>query len=241
MRKENEEITLQALGDIYIPRLWIIALVAVIGAILMGAYTFFIQKPTYTSTVEFCTRAEEGNADTTDLNYAQTMVGTFSEYIQLVGFRKHVIDKLYALEDNGVKKYDEEDVDIEDLLRMVSISQKGKTSLFVITVVAEDREISEDIASIIEVELPIKLKDDLKHTAEVESYIHFPEEPDGKGTVKNAVIGFLAGAVLSVVAIFFIVRLDTTIRSKKKLEDTFDLPVLGVIPGISAEANGKQQ
>ena len=241
MRKENEEITLQTLWDMYLPRLWIVALVAVIGAILMGSYTLFIKKDTYTTTVEFSTRAEEGNTNTTDLNYAQSMVATFREYIQFVGFRSHVLDKLYALEDNGVKRYDNEDVDVKDLLNMVSISQRGNTSLFVVTVVAEDLQLSQDIAKIIEVELPIKLKDDLKHAAEVASYLDVPEEPDGKGTILNTVIGFAVGLVLSLVAIFFFVHLDTTIRSKKKLEESFDLPVIGVIPGISAEAKAAKQ
>ena len=244
MKKQNDEITLYGLWEMFLPKLWIIALVSVIFAAVFGVYTMFIKKDTYTSTVDFYTRGNEtGNTTSDDLSYAQSMVGMFSEYIQLVGFRNHVLQKLYALEDNGVKRYDEEDIKIEDLLDMVSIAQRGKTSLFVITVVAEDLRLSEDIASVIRNELPVKLKEDLKHAAEIESYLDVPHDgkADEKGTLQSVAIGFVIGLVLSIVSIFLFVRLDTIIRSKKKLEDNFDLPILGVIPAINAEVKAPQQ
>ena len=241
MKKQNDEITLYGLWEMFLPKIWIIALVSVIFAAVFGVYTLFIKKDTYTSTVDFYTRAEQGNTSTSDLNYAQSMVGMFSEYIQLVGFRSHILNKLYEIEDNGVKRYDEEDVNIDDLLNMVSISQRGKTSLFVITVVAENLQLSKDVAKIIQDELPIKLKDDLKHSAEFESYLDVPDKADEKGTFQSIAIGFVIGLILSIVVIFLFVRLDTVIRSKKKLEDHFDLPILGVIPGINTEVKTPQQ
>lgn len=237
MRKENEEITLQALWDMYLPRLWIVALVAVVCAALFGAYTLFIKKDTYTSTVDVYTYGnEDGNTSSSDLTYAKSMIDTFNEYFRLVDFRQHVKNKL---DEKHPGEYP--DLTIEDLLDMVAVSQKGKTEFFAITVVSEDKQLSEDIAEIICDELEGKLAE-LPQSAKIQCFPpNFPEEPDEKETLMNILIGFVVGIVLSIVAIFLIVRFDTTIRSKKKLEDSFDLPILGVIPGISAEAKASQQ
>ena len=50
---------------------------------------------------------------------------------------------------------------------------------------------------------------------------------------RNTVLGGLVGAVLAIAVIIIRDMLDTTIRTKKDLEDRFeDIPVIGTIPGI---------
>ena len=51
-----------------------------------------------------------------------------------------------------------------------------------------------------------------------------------KNIFTNALIGVLIGAVVSMLGIFVYSIFDVVIRDKKKLEDNFDFPVLGVIP-----------
>jgi capsular polysaccharide biosynthesis protein len=58
-----------------------------------------------------------------------------------------------------------------------------------------------------------------------------------KNLMRNTVIGFMVGVVLSMVAIYLYSVLDIVVRDKKKLEDNLDLPVLGVIPRYEAERN----
>ena len=60
-----------------------------------------------------------------------------------------------------------------------------------------------------------------------------PDEPptaNPKGTVKNAIIGFCIGGVLSAASIWIYSALDIVIRNKKKIEEYFEIPVIGVIP-----------
>ncbi len=227
MKKQNDEITLQGLWEIFLPKLWIVVLVAVIFAALLGSYTIFIKKDTYTSSVDVYTYKETPPTSTTtsNLSYAQSMIGTFNEYLKLVNFRQHVKDKLVG--------YD--DITISDILDMVSVSQKGDTEFFVVTVVSEDPALSAAVAQVICEELPGKLAE-LPQAAKIMCFEpNVSNIPDGKGTVRNAIIGFIIGMLLSLVAIFLFVQLDVTIRSKKKLEDNFDLPILGVIPRVNSE------
>ena len=57
-----------------------------------------------------------------------------------------------------------------------------------------------------------------------------PTRANGRGTVRNALIGGIAGLVLALLGIWLFSVIDTTVRDKKKIEDNFDIPVLGVIP-----------
>ena len=57
-----------------------------------------------------------------------------------------------------------------------------------------------------------------------------PSAPNGKNEVRNALIAFLIGFVLTTGVILIIAFADVIVRDKKKLEDHFDLPILGIIP-----------
>ena len=48
MKKHNDEITLKDIFDIFLPKIWLIALVAVIFAAMLGGYTLFVKEDTYT-------------------------------------------------------------------------------------------------------------------------------------------------------------------------------------------------
>ena len=63
---------------------------------------------------------------------------------------------------------------------------------------------------------------------------------DSKGTIKNAVIGFAIAFVLSVAGVWIYAALDVTVRDKKKLEDHFDIPVIGLIPAASSNTSEKE-
>ena len=53
MKKQREEITIKELIDIFLPKIWIVALVAVVFAGLLGGYSMFLKDDTYTSTASF--------------------------------------------------------------------------------------------------------------------------------------------------------------------------------------------
>ena len=49
----------------------------------------------------------------------------------------------------------------------------------------------------------------------------------------------IVGAVLSMAVVFIANVLDVTVRNRKKLEDTFEYPVLGVIPRYDVDLSGE--
>jgi len=68
--------------------------------------------------------------------------------------------------------------------------------------------------------------------------------PNSKHIVKDVLIATLCGAVLSAVVIWVISVFDVVIHDKKKIEDNFDIPILGVIPRQELKkvvANGEEE
>ena len=54
--------------------------------------------------------------------------------------------------------------------------------------------------------------------------------PNSKNTTRNAVIAFVVGAILSAAAIWVYSANDNIIRNAKRIENSLDIPVLGIIP-----------
>lgn len=62
-----------------------------------------------------------------------------------------------------------------------------------------------------------------------------PNSANSKNVVRNLFIGFVGGAVGSMLVIFLVAMFDIVVRDKKKLEDTFGLPIIGLIPRFDVE------
>ena len=52
-------------------------------------------------------------------------------------------------------------------------------------------------------------------------------------------LGVIVGTVVAMAVVFITNVLDVTVRNRKKLEDTFDYPVLGVIPRYDVDLSGE--
>jgi receptor protein-tyrosine kinase len=59
-----------------------------------------------------------------------------------------------------------------------------------------------------------------------------PSSPYEPNTIRNTVLAFLAGLVIGIVAAIVVGRLDSTIRSRRRLQDVTGVPNLAVIPRV---------
>ena len=62
-----------------------------------------------------------------------------------------------------------------------------------------------------------------------------PTDRNSKNIVRNALIGFVGGLLFSLILVFVMSRFDVVIRTRDKLEDAFDIPILGIIPRLELE------
>ena len=118
------------------------------------------------------------------------------------------------------------------LKSLLSISVSADTPVFTIHLTYIDPDIASHLASIVRECIKDKVKEMERNDGLVVDIDppSQPEIPNGKNEVRNALIGFILGFAITAGAILVFAFADVTVRDKKKLDDNFDIPILGVIP-----------
>lgn len=230
MKKTKGEISIKEIIDLFVPKLWIIAIVGAICAAVLGVMTA-MKADTYTSVSTFMmvkVPASNSEATNTGLNSGeieamQSMIKSSKNILESKTFCRSVRDQLVG--------YD--NVTPEQIKSMISVSLiDDDFTNFYISTVSTDPNLSKDIADIVHKLLPADIKERLPYAIEISTldYPELPVSPDGKSVMRNAALGLIGGVLVSMVVIFLFAKFDVVIRSREKLEENFDLPILGVIP-----------
>lgn len=245
MKKQYEEITIKELIDIFLPKVWVIVLVAVIFAGVMGGYAQFIKDDTYTSTASFVMikiptqygETVNNAAITTGLNAAE--IEAMQSMIAMTEQVMETTDYLTTVKEQLVERNPSyESVSIAQLKNMLSIEVVGEATCFELSAVSTDPQLSYDVTDIVYHTFPQVIGDLFESISISIKVIDSPlkaKAPNGKGVLKNVVIGGFGGAILTMLVIFVITKLDVIIRSKEKIEAGFDIPVIGLIPKFDNE------
>lgn len=243
MKSKNDEITIKSLAEIFIPKIWIILLVSfVLGAALAG-YSQFIQKDKYTSTGKFninkipFSNAESENTglNAGEIEAMQGMIANMKEIINTLDFCEAVVQKINSGEYNDEVDYAYQlpvSIAPKELLGMITVTLSGsETTCYYIDVTCGDAKLSHLIA-LAAGDYLCEVFMNMKYAIEITRIgtPRLPSAPDSKNVVRNTIIGFAAGLVVSMVVVFLLSKFDVIIRSREKIEENFDYPILGVIP-----------
>lgn len=245
MKKQQDEISIKELFNIFIPKLWIVIIVAVVFAAILGGYSEFVKKDTYSSSAAFVmlktptqyNDSDTNSAVTTGLNSAE--IEAMQKMINMSETVMETSSFLTVLKEELVARYPEySGVSLGQLKSALSITVDGDSTVFYVSAVTNDSKLSYAIAEVAHDKLPDKIEEVFSTYSIKIKDIDPPRQalsPDSKDTVKKAAIGFIAGAVASLLAIFVISKLDVVVRSKDKIENNFDIPIIGVIPSVGED------
>ncbi len=234
MKKKSEGFSIGDLVDIFLPKIWFIVIVAMVFGFAMGAYSLFIKDKTYTSEVTFDIPIGYVNVNLSELEYSQKLVDKYKEQIKIKTFVRDVYDKVLA--DERYQNECEDVLTVGLISNSLSFQQRGETTLFTIKVTTNDSKLSYIIAEQLRNALTETRDDD---ELDVVSHPEQPTAPNSKNTVRNTLLGVIVGTVVAMAVVFITNVLDVTVRNRKKLEDTFDYPVLGVIPRYDVDLSGE--
>lgn len=213
---------------------WLILLVAMIATILSFVVTQFFMTPMYTASTKMYvnnssfTEGSSGAFSASEITAAQSLVET---YIVILNSRPTLTEVIVQAQ----VPYGP-----DQLAGMISAAPVNDTEIFEVTVTCADPVHSERIANTISEVLPRKISETvLGSSVSVVDYAIRPSQPSSPNLIKNLILGFIIGAVLSTTAIILIEMMDDKVRSEEHLTRVYeDVPLLTVVPDVYSPKTG---
>lgn len=228
IENEEMEIDLLQLMRALWRKAWAIILVAAIfGAAALGGSALFI-KPLYKAEALMYVNSSNISVGGTkvsisqsELTAAQTLVDT---YIVIMNTRTTLEE---VIEQSGVS------YDYEELTEMISAEAVNGTEVFGIEVTSTDPKEAELLANTIARILPEKIASIVEgSSARIVDYAVEPAKKASPSLTKNTLIGAVLGFVLACGVVVVMELMDEQIHDSDYLTETYDLPVLAVIPDL---------
>ena len=229
------EIDLMQLLAAVWKKLWIVILAAVLTAAAVFGFTYFAITPVYQAESMLYVNNNKAAADSqtisaADLTAAQSLTETFTVVLNSRAVLEETAKQ--AGFKGGVKK----------LSSMISSSAVNETEMIRITVSSTDPEEAAELANAAASVSSSKMMETVEGSSvKVIDSAVVPEEQSSPDYMKNTIIGFLLGLLISMGIIVLMDLKDTSIRSDSQLSDMFDeIPVLAVIPLPNGKSGGKR-
>lgn len=226
--EEEMEIDLLRLLEALWRKAWAIVLAAVIfGAGTLAITAIFVtpmykaQALMYVNSSNISVGSTKVSISQAELSAAQTLVDT---YIVILNTRTTLND---VIAQSGV------DYTYEDLKDMITAAAVNSTEIFSIEVTSPDPKEAQLLANTIAQILPEKIASIVEgSSARIVDLAVKPAKKDSPSLAKNAVMGALLGFVLACGVIIVIELMDEQIHDSDYLTQTYDIPVLAVIPDL---------
>ncbi len=234
--KEEREINLWRFVEVFLKRVWLIVLAAVIFGAGGFVYTKVAVTPMYKSQfkayitnklVDDKTTDEEQDVETNtgDLNAS---IGLMYLYNEIIQSRSVLINA--AAETPGLENYQ-----YGTLKNMVSTVMPEKASMIEVTVTANDPETAKLFAAAIAKHAIARGQEIEKRSTMtlVDAPVE-PKAPFAPNTLSNVALATVIGGVLSYVLFVVVDLVNDRVMDSEDLENRYDVVVMGRIPDMSS-------
>ena len=194
-------------------RKWkLLILFMLIGAILAGVYTAKFTTLTYTSSVEFLAAAVDPAHEISD---STGEVARTSQTARIL--------------------FPEAKLVPVDIKQSFTIETVENTAMFKLIVTTTDPTLSYNIAHQMEESVPEQMEETNNGLVQttVEDKAIKPNTAEGRGYLKNCLLGAVAGLLIAAAYVILRDLLDVRIKSAEELSQRYDVPVLGSIPAFT--------
>lgn len=233
MNNEELEIDLLRLIRALWKRAVAVVLVTVLFAVAFFGYTAAFVKPLYKAKALMYVNSNSVSLGGTkvsisqsELTAAKTLVDTYIVIMKTRTTLEEVIERAELPYSYG------------QLQGMIEASDVNGTEVFSVEVTSTNPREAALIANAIAEILPSKISAIVEgSSARIVDYAVVPAEKDSPSLMKNAVIGAALGFVLSCGVVIVLELLDDKIHDSDYLIQTYDIPVLAVIPDLLSAKN----
>lgn len=216
-----QEIDLIDLFGYYMSRLWLLIAAVVIGAVIAGAYTFYLVPNRFTavSRMYMISASSSSVVDLSDLNIGASLS---NDYVELMKSRPIIEDVINEL---GLG------YTYEQVLNMIRLDVVTNTRIIKISATSTDPEeamnIANQMARIAKIRLP-KIMDAPSPSIAEEAVL--PTQKSSPSLSRNVMMGsmVLLFLVLAILTIQYL--LDDTVQTSEDVEKEFGILPMTVIP-----------
>lgn len=198
----------------------LIVATAVVGAVLMALYTFFLVTPMYKATATIYVVSRNDSV----LNFSDLQVGSelTSDYIKVF--------EMWEVHEKVISNLDL-DYTYTNMASMLSVTNTSDTRMLDITVTNPDPEeaaaIANEYADVGAKYISEKMKTD---EPTLMSSARVPENPFSPNKAKNILLGFVVGFVLACGVVVVRILLDDTYKTAEDIRKYAGLVVLASVP-----------
>lgn len=217
-------------------RVWAVILAAAIGAAIFFSYATFGITPLYSSEVLIYVNNSSFNVGSTSFSISSSQISAaqdlVSTYLVILKARATLNDVI-----------DEADLDYsyEQLKSMITASSVNGTEIFRVSVTSHSPEEAEEIANTIADVLPNKIADIVDGSSvRIVDYAVIPSAKSSPNITSYTAIGMLVGFAIACAVVILLEITDTQIHSEDYLLESYELPVLAVIPDLTNRKRGGQ-
>ena len=232
--KEFYSIDLAHIFKSVASKVWLVVVAAVIAAALGFVISAFLITPKYSSSLMLYVNNTNYNStgnttvSSSELSAAQSLVKTYGEILN----NRTTLDLVIEQVEADGRELDDE-ITYRELSKMIKSSASNDTEVMVVTVTCDDPELAADIANAIYPVLQTRI-------AEIITGASVKKVQDGyadydkvsPSIVKYTIVGFILGAIISVLAVAIAAMLDKTIHDEEYVLQTFGYPILAKIPNL---------
>lgn len=216
-------------------RIWIIAIVSILGAAIGFSVASFAITPSYSSSImlyvnnySFSMGDLGFSISSSEISAAQSLVKTYSVLLKNRTTLERVIQNT------------ELDYTWKELYGMIDAVSVDETEIMKVTVTANDPYEAEKIANGIAKILPQRVSEIVEGSSMevVDSAIAVTSKvaPSISG---YTIVGFILGALLSVASFTVVALLDNTVHDEEYILNNYDYPILAKIPDLTETQNKK--
>ena len=231
-RKMEKNFTINDIISIFLRRLWVIIVLAIVGGGMAYIYSQFVIPKKYTSTVSMYVYNQIGERSLagSDFTFAQKLVETY-----IVILKSNQV--LEAVSEGIV--VDGLDYDAKAIRGMITAQAVAKTEVLDISVACENAQHAQIIANKISIVAPPEIIRVVKAgSVEVVDKAQVSSTHSSPNIPQNTIIGVILGMALAFALAFLLELMNTSIKDKTDLTEAFGLPVLTMVPNLS-DTQGK--
>lgn len=232
--REYYAIDIQHIAKSILARIWVVIIVGVLAAAIGFVLSAFLITPKYSSSLMLYVNNVNNNTtgnttvSSSELSAAQSLVKTYGEILN----NRTTLD-LVIEEVNKDGQVLDESITYRELSKMIKSAASNDTEVMVVTVTCDDPELAADIANAIYPVLQTRIAEIITGASVKKVQDGYADyEKVSPSIVKYTIIGFVLGALVSVLAVAIAAMLDKTIHDEEYVLQTFGYPILAKIPNL---------